>query len=65
MNRQPGSFKRLAIGDIADQETDAVLTAAHWRLNKGTGADGTIQGGPRIYDECLRIVDAPAPTGAV
>ena len=26
---------RLVTGDIADQDTDAVVTAAHWRLNKG------------------------------
>ena len=40
---------RLVTGDIADQDTDAVVTAAHWRLNKGTGTDGTIhtKGGPR------------------
>ena len=33
---------RLVTGDIADQDTDAVVTAAHWRLNKGAGTDGTI-----------------------
>jgi O-acetyl-ADP-ribose deacetylase (regulator of RNase III) len=51
----------LVIGDIADQDTDAVVTAAHWRLNKGTGTDGTIhtKGGPRIYEECLRIGGCP------
>src|ERR1043166_2926616 len=36
---------RLLTGDIADQDTDAVVTAAHWRLNKGTGTDGTIHSG--------------------
>jgi len=25
---------RLVVGDIANQDTDAVVTAAHWRLNK-------------------------------
>ena len=52
---------RLLTGDIAEQETDAVVTAAHWRLNKGTGTDGTIhtKGGPRIYEECLRIGGCP------
>jgi len=34
---------RLVTGDIAEQDTDAVVTAAHWRLNKGAGTDGTIQ----------------------
>jgi len=44
---------RLVTGDIADQDTDAVVTAAHWRLNKGNGTDGTIhsKGGPQIYEE--------------
>ena len=51
----------LVIGDIADQDTDAVVTAAHWRLNKGTGTDGTIhtKGGPAIYEECRRIGGCP------
>lgn len=52
---------RLVTGDIADQETEAVVTAAHWRLNKGTGTDGTIhtKGGPKIYAECLKIGGCP------
>jgi O-acetyl-ADP-ribose deacetylase (regulator of RNase III) len=52
---------RLITGDIADQDTDAVVTAAHWRLNKGTGTDGTIhtKGGPKIYEECRRIGGCP------
>lgn len=28
---------RLVTGHIAEQDTDAVVTAAHWRLNKGAG----------------------------
>ena len=52
---------RLVTGDIAEQDTDAVVTAAHWRLNKGTGTDGTIhsKGGPKIYEECRRIGGCP------
>jgi len=52
---------RLVTGDIADQDTDAVVTAAHWRLNKGTGTDGAIhtKGGPRIYEECRSIGGCP------
>src|SRR2546428_5661037 len=52
---------RLVTGDIADKDTDAVVTAAHWRLNKGTGTDGTIhtKGGPRIYEECCKIGVCP------
>ncbi len=52
---------RFVTGDIAEQDTDAVVTAAHWRLNKGTGTDGTIhtKGGPAIYDKCRRIGGCP------
>ena len=52
---------RLVVGDIADQDTDAVVTAAHWRLNKGAGTDGTIhtKGGPKIYEECQKIGGCP------
>ncbi len=52
---------RLVTGDIADQDTDAVVTAAHYRLNKGAGTDGTIhtKGGPKIYEECRRIGGCP------
>lgn len=52
---------RLVTGDIAEQDTDAVVTAAHWRLNKGAGTDGTIhtKGGPKIYEECRKIGGCP------
>lgn len=52
---------RLVTGDIAEQDTDAVVTAAHWKLNKGAGTDGTIhtKGGPAIYEECRRIGGCP------
>jgi len=52
---------RLVVGDIAEQDTDAVVTAAHWRLNKGNGTDGTIhsKGGPKIYEECQKIGGCP------
>src|SRR5438094_5743294 len=52
---------RLVTGDIADQDTDGVVTAAHWRLNKGAGTDGTIhtKGGPKIYEECRKIGGCP------
>jgi O-acetyl-ADP-ribose deacetylase (regulator of RNase III) len=33
----------LVTGDIADQDTDAVVTAAHWKLHGGDGTDGAIQ----------------------
>src|SRR5260221_10699262 len=62
METMIGKTKLLLVtGDIAEQDTDAVVTAAHWRLNKGTGTDGTIhsKGGPKIYEECRRIGGCP------
>jgi O-acetyl-ADP-ribose deacetylase (regulator of RNase III) len=52
---------RLVVGDIAEQDTDGVVTAAHWRLNQGTGTDGTIhtRGGPRIQEACRRLGGCP------
>jgi O-acetyl-ADP-ribose deacetylase len=51
----------LVEGDIADQDTDAVVTAAHWKLHGGDGTDGAIhsKGGPKILEECKRIGGCP------
>jgi O-acetyl-ADP-ribose deacetylase len=51
----------LVEGDIAEQDTDAVVTAAHWKLHGGDGTDGAIhsKGGPRIMEECRRIGGCP------
>jgi O-acetyl-ADP-ribose deacetylase (regulator of RNase III) len=51
----------LVEGDIADQSTDAVVTAAHWKLHGGDGTDGAIhsKGGPKIMEECRRIGSCP------
>jgi O-acetyl-ADP-ribose deacetylase (regulator of RNase III) len=32
----------LTEGDISEQETEAVVTAAHWDLGGGQGTDGSI-----------------------
>ena len=52
---------QLVDGDIAEQDTEAVTTAAHWRLNAGTGTDGTIhtKGGPTILEACRQIGGCP------
>lgn len=52
---------QLADGDIAEQDTDAVTTAAHWRLNGGNGTDGTIhsKGGKSIIEKCRKIGGCP------
>jgi len=52
---------QLADGDIAEQDTEAVTTAAHWRLNGGNGTDGTIhaKGGPSIIEKCRKIGGCP------
>jgi O-acetyl-ADP-ribose deacetylase len=51
----------LVEGDIADQATDAVVTAAHWDLGGGQGTDGSIhfRAGPALLAECRRIGACP------
>ncbi|HEY3899964.1 MAG TPA: macro domain-containing protein [Chthoniobacter sp.] len=55
------SILELVEGDIASQDTDAVVTAAHWKLHGGDGTDGAIhsRGGPKIMEECRRIGACP------
>jgi O-acetyl-ADP-ribose deacetylase (regulator of RNase III) len=51
----------LVEGDIADQDTDAVVTAAHWNLAGGQGTDGAIhfKAGPALLEECRGIGACP------
>ncbi|MGV3531682.1 MAG: macro domain-containing protein [Chthoniobacteraceae bacterium] len=62
MTRRIGTTAiELVEGDIAEQDTDAVVTAAHWKLHGGDGTDGAIhsKGGPSILEECRQIGCCP------
>jgi len=56
-----GTVFELVEGDLTDQETDAIVNAAHWDLRGGQGVDGRIHGvgGPSILEECYQIGGCP------
>jgi O-acetyl-ADP-ribose deacetylase (regulator of RNase III) len=64
MTRKP----TLVLGDITEQEVDAIVNAANARLAGGGGVDGAIHraGGPAIMAECdrLRAQQGGCPTGS-
>jgi O-acetyl-ADP-ribose deacetylase (regulator of RNase III) len=55
----------LVLGDITEQETDAIVNAANPTLMGGGGVDGAIhrKGGPEILKECKLIRQTLYPDG--
>jgi O-acetyl-ADP-ribose deacetylase (regulator of RNase III) len=61
-----GQTLELVLGDITDQQVDAIVNAANAQLAGGGGVDGAIhrRGGPAIMAETDRLYPAGCPTGS-
>lgn len=61
-----GQTIELVLGDITNQEVDAIVNAANSRLAGGAGVDGAVhrRGGPSIMAETRRKYPDGCPTGS-
>jgi O-acetyl-ADP-ribose deacetylase len=55
----------LVLGDITEQDVDAIVNAANSRMRGGGGVDGAIHraGGPEVLEDCIRRFPNGLPTG--
>ena len=62
-----GKTLELVMGDITEQDTEAIVNAANERLIPGGGVDGAIhrKGGPSIAEEARRIGRCPTSKAVV
>ncbi len=60
-----GTTVSVLMGDITDQNTDAIVNAANPQLSGGGGVDGAIhrKAGPRLQQECYDLINSDYPSG--